>query len=66
MPSVSTSLVLARPGNADQQRVAAGKQRHQRALDDGFLAEDDAADAVADPGDVGQRLFGLGDHRPFR
>ena len=58
-------LGLGEPGNADQQRVAAGEQRHQRALDHGLLAEDDAADAGADSGNVGQRLFGLGDHLLF-
>ncbi len=58
-------LGLGEAGHADQQRVAAGEQRDQRALDHAFLAEDDAADAVADPGDVGQRLFGLGDHLLF-
>ena len=59
-------LGLGEAGNADQQRVAAGQQRDQRALDHAFLAEDDPADAVPDPGNIGQRLFGLGDHVPFR
>ena len=55
-------LGLGEAGDADQQRMAAGKQRHQRPLDDAFLAEDDAADAVAHAGNVGERPFGLGDH----
>ena len=59
-------LGLGEAGHADQQRVAAGEQRHQRALDHAFLAEDDPADAVADLGDVGQRLLGFGDHLAFR
>ena len=40
-------LGLGEAGHADQQRMAAGQQRHQRAFDDAFLAEDDPADAVA-------------------
>ena len=39
-------LGLGKARHADQQRMAAGEQRHQRALDHAFLAEDDAADAL--------------------
>ncbi|CCV15871.1 hypothetical protein MESS4_830091 [Mesorhizobium sp. STM 4661] len=45
--------------------MAAGQKRHQRALDDALLAEDDAANAIANPGNVGQRLLGIGDHVLF-
>ncbi|MGT2467352.1 hypothetical protein ACVOMV_24360 [Mesorhizobium atlanticum] len=63
MPSVSTSLVLASPGTPTSSAWPPARERHQRALDDRFLAEDHPADSIADPGDVGQRLFGLLDHR---
>ena len=42
-------LGLGEARHADQQRVAAGEQRNQRALDHAFLAEDDAADARPGP-----------------
>ena len=35
------SSVLARPGRADDQAVAADEQRHQHLLDDLVLADDD-------------------------
>ena len=48
LPSVSTSSVLARPGHADQQRMAAGQQGDERALDDLVLAEDDRGRRLVD------------------
>ena len=38
-------LGLGKAGHADQQRMAAGQQRHQRAFDDALLAENHASDA---------------------
>ena len=61
MPSVSTSRVLARPGHADQQRVAARQQRDQRLIDHRALAEDDAADALAHLPQALAERFDLGD-----
>ena len=61
MPSVSTSRVLARPGHADQQRVAARQQRDQGLLDHLALAEDDLADALADLAQALAERLDLGD-----
>ena len=41
-----TSSVLARPGHADEQAVAAAEQGHEQLLDDLVLADDDLADLV--------------------
>ena len=67
MPRVSTSLVLARPGHADQQQVAARQERNQRLIDDVLLAINDLADGrarrpqlAAQPLDVGQGGEGVG------
>ena len=57
VPSVSTSLVLARPGTPIEQAVAAGEDGDQRALDDRLLAVDDAADRGAGGPDLGDRAF---------
>ena len=51
-------LGLGEAGNADQQSVPAGEQRHQRLLDHPFLAEDHCADRLARRGDARQRRFG--------
>src|SRR5690606_7947249 len=45
--------------HADEQRMAAGKNRHQRALDHVVLAKDHLSDRLANPRDVGQRCLGL-------
>ena len=55
-------LGLGEAGHADQQRMAAAEQRHQRLLDDFLLAEDSAADRLARPLDLADRAFGRGDH----
>jgi hypothetical protein len=52
---------LGEAGDADQQPVAAGEQRDQRLIDDLALAEDDAADALADEGEAGAERFDLGE-----
>ena len=51
-------LGLGEAGNADQQSVSAGEQRHQRLLDHPFLAKDHRADRLARRADTRQRRFG--------
>ncbi len=55
-------LGLGEAGNADEKRMAAGEDGQQCLLDHAFLAENDLADSVAHGENVGERLFGLGDH----
>ena len=47
--TVLISSVLARPGHAGDQAVAAGEQRHQHLIDHLVLADDDLADLGEDP-----------------
>ena len=54
---------LGQARHADQQPVTAGQQRHQNLLDHLVLAEDDLADAFADPGEQRGRRFGVLDRR---
>jgi hypothetical protein len=42
--SVWISSVFRQPGDADEQAVPAGEQRHQQVVDDAFLADDPLAD----------------------
>ena len=55
-----TSSVLARPGHADEQAMAAAEQGHEQLLDDLVLADDDLADllghALVSGGDLFHRL----------
>ena len=45
-------MVLARPGQADQQRVAAAEHGDERLLDHPFLPEDHVADRGLGGGDL--------------
>ena len=58
-------LGLGETRHADQQGVAAGEKRDQRALDHALLAEDDTPDAVSNSRNVSERLLGLRDHVLF-
>jgi hypothetical protein len=49
---------LGEAGDADQESVPAGEQRHQRLFDHPFLAEDHRADRFARRGDARKRRFG--------
>ena len=66
VPIVSTSLVLARPGKTDQQRMAAREHGDQRLLDHAFLAEDDLADRGLGGGDLRARRFGRAHDHVFQ
>ena len=46
--TVLISSVLARPGHAGDQAVAAGEERHQHFVDDRVLPDDDLADLGED------------------
>ena len=50
-------LRFGQPGHADQQRMAAGKNGHQRAVNHVFLSENHGADGVAGRADVGGARF---------
>ncbi len=54
-------LGLGKPGNADEQRVAAREYCEKRVLHHFFLAEDDLGYLRADRGNIRKRLFGRGD-----
>ena len=47
--SVLISSVLARPGHAAQQAVAAGEERDQDLVDDALLADDDLGELALEP-----------------
>ena len=49
MASVSTASVLATPGHALEQHVAAGEQRDEHPLDHPVLADDDPLDLEQRP-----------------
>ena len=58
-------LGLGEAGHADQQRVAAGEHRDQRAVDDALLSEDDGADRGPGGAGVRGRRLGGADHHVF-
>ena len=55
-------LGLGEARHADEQRMAAAEQRHERLLDDLLLAEDDPPDRLPRPLDLGDGALGRGDH----
>jgi hypothetical protein len=59
-------LRLRQTRHADQERMAAGQDRHQRIFDDALLAEDDRADRVARGADARRHLFGRADDHVFQ
>ena len=56
-------LGLGEAGNADQQRMAAGQDRHQRVFDHPVLAEDDGGDRLLCGANLAGDLFGRTDDR---
>ena len=50
---------LGEAGNADEQGMAAGEQGDQRLIDHLALAEDDAADALADEREARAQRFDI-------
>ena len=57
--SVRTSIVLPRPGHAFEQRVPAGEQAGEHAVDDLAVADDDLADLLAQRADLLLKLLRL-------
>ena len=58
--TVLISSVLARPGHAGDQAVAAGEERHQDLIDDLVLPDDDLADLRQDPLAAARHALGYG------
>ena len=58
-------LGLGEAGDADQKRVSAGKDRHQRVLDDAVLAENDGGNRLFRRTDLRGNLLGGADDAVF-